>query len=324
MNIEIKKELTQAQRLYKSKKYEEALEIFDKHYKMHPEEMKYSDKNNYAWSIYYIHVQHFKDENELIENVEKITEIVIQNDLNKNPICIYTVAIYKLLNYFRHNKNFYSMIPWLEKLDPSLLDIKKPRSHIKVKKNKRETYYDWASKAYLECGEYEKCIEISLEALNVLNTFNYDGDIWHYYRIAKSLKYLNKCDEALVYFKKVIEVNTSWYIYREIVETYYLQKNFLDAMKYACPAVLSKEPAEVKASIYYLLYKVFKSFNPAMALKHTELYYVLKTEQNHSIPSEIESLISNPQELNKSDLLFEIKNLWIKYKKSKQVSDDKF
>ena len=61
-----------------------------------------------------------------------------------------------------------------------------------------------------------------------------------------------------------------------------------------------------------------------MALKHTELYYVLKTEQNHSIPSEIESLISNPQELNKSDLLFEIKNLWIKYKKSKQVSDDKF
>ena len=322
MNIEIKKELADAQRLYKNKKYKEAFEIFDKNYKSHPEEMKRKDKDNYAWSIYYLHVQHYTDENELIENVEKITEIVRQKDLNRYSVCIYTFAIFKVITHFKNLKDFYSMVSWLEKLDPKLLDVKKPRANVKFKKRRKELYYYWASKAYLECGEYEKCIEISREALNVLKNFRDDGNIWYYYRIAKSLKYLNKLNEALVYFKKVIRVQKAWYIYREIVEIYYMQKNKLEALKYACPAVLSDEPVKSKTNLYYLIYKILKSSKPELALKHAELYYVLRAEQNHSIPFEIESLISNPQDIYKLEVISEIENLWIQYKKSQDAKND--
>ena len=101
---EIREELFKARRLYKNEKFDEALEIFDRHYKNHPELFRY--------------VMNFKSEEILFKSVERITEITSQQDLNKEDVCIYTIAVLKVIRHLKGQEDYHSLPYWLEKLDP--------------------------------------------------------------------------------------------------------------------------------------------------------------------------------------------------------------
>ena len=203
------------------------------------------------------------------------------------------------------------MIPWLEKLNPDLLDEKLYRKNARFNKSHKELYFDWSSKAYYQTFEFEKCIEVSECALDSLKRFLDNGDSGHRFRIAKSLIELGHLKEGLEYFEKVIEVLNHWYIYRDIAEAYYKMGKPLTALDYLCSAVLSDESNQSKANIYYSCYRIFKTFNPQMAIKHAQLYYLLKKENDHPMPYEIEKLGFDESQRNRSDLESEIRNLWI-------------
>ena len=248
---EFKKELNKANELRVVGKNKDALKIFEKCYKSCPEEFSFNQKNDYAWTIYKTKIQHFDDEDELFENAEFITHLLQQQDFNHKNSCAYTSTVFKVLNHLNKEEDFSSMIYWLEKLDPELLDEKPFRRYGRVNKSHKQQYYDWASKAYYKNMDYEKCIEVSESAFNTLKRFIDDGDTWHRWRIAKSLIELDRLNEALKYYEKVIEVKHDWYMYRDIAEVYLRLKKPWVSLDYLCPAVLSSEPNKVKANIYY-------------------------------------------------------------------------
>jgi cold shock CspA family protein len=314
MNNEFKIDLDNARELKQSGKFSQALEIFERQYGQNPDEFNHAQKVDFAWTIIKVKMINSKDKNEFLNAADFITEMLPQADLNVKRSCPYTSAVFKVLIFFKNNNDYIAMIPWLSRLNPDLLDEKPYRSHGRVQKPRKEKYYDWASKAYLEDYEFEKCIEVSKTALNTLKSFQDDGDTWLRWRIAKSLKELNQLAEALKYFKKVIEVKHDWYMYREIAEIYYRCNRPYDALDYLCPAVLSRESAKTKVNLYLLCYKVFKSFNQEMALKHAELYYLIKSENGYAVPYEIEKLDIDKTKLNRRQLEREIRNLWTQYK----------
>ena len=55
-----------------------------------------------------------------------------------------------------------------------------------------------------------------------------------------------------------------------------------------------------------------------MALKHAQLYCMLRHESGYPVAYEIEQLEIDESQLNKRDLEKEIKNLWIQYKHKDQ------
>ena len=314
MNKEFKKDLTNAFELKNFGNNKEALELYEKLYQQNPEGFNYRQKVDYAWTIIKVRMKDLTNQDELIEAANYITQLLPQADLKTTKSCPYTTAVFKVLISLRNDEKYYEMIPWLEKLNPELLDENEYRSHDRIQKPRKEKYYDWASKAYLEVMEFEKCIEVSKTALETLDKFHDEGDTWFKWRIAKSLKQLNQLRKSLSYYLEVIEVKDDWYMYRDIAEIYYELNKPYEALDYLCPAILSRGSINIKANLYYLCYKVFKLFNEEMAIKHAQLYYLLRLEKGYYVPYEIEKLNFDETQLNKRELQREITGLWIQYK----------
>lgn len=314
MTKEIRKDLIEAKSLYKAKKYDEALSVYEKYYSENPEVFNNWDKIFYSWSLYQLDVKDAEDEDKLFSSAELVTELVKQDDLNKKPVCAYTLTVFKVLDHLYADHDYYNLMNWLEKINPELLDQKRFETEDRVYRSKKEKYYDYATKAYFECEEYEKCIETATEALQTLNKFTNNSDVWYRWRIAKSYKELLENQKALTYLEEVVKVKKDWFVYREIAENYYIMGEDEKAQEYLCDAVLTNDPLTIKVNLFHLAYKILKESNPDLALKHAELFYAIKLDNDSQIPDDIEELLIDEDTLDKDALEREIKEYWSEYK----------
>lgn len=314
MESDIKNDLRQAKKEYDSYNYSESLKIYEKLFSQFPNEFKLNDLISFCWAIYRVPVKQFLDESELFEAVETICDLIPQADLNKVNTCPYTFSLFKVLDYLYKENEYYNIFYWIDKLNPDLLDTKRGNFKGRICRSRREKYYDYLSKSYLECAEWMECIEISTEALETLKVFTNHGDVWHHWRIAKSLRELNRVEEALSHLAEVIKVKDDWFIYKEFIEDYYLLGNVNKALEYVGGAVLTNDPDKMKVNLYYLIYKLLNESNPDMAFKHAEMYYLIKLENNSEIAPDIEELYIDEDELDKDELIKEIKAYWRDFK----------
>ena len=124
MNRQVKNDLIKAKEFKTVGKNKEALEFYKKAYDENPDVFTPNQKTDFAWTIYRAKMTHFTDEEELYTGAEFITTLLSQKDFNKTTSCPYTSAVFKVLNHLKNLDDYPSMIPWLEKLNPDLLDEK--------------------------------------------------------------------------------------------------------------------------------------------------------------------------------------------------------
>lgn len=313
-NKEIREELNEAKKLYKAKKYDEALTIYERHYNESLEALNNWDRIFYSWSLYQLYIKDAYDEDKLYESAELVTELVRQDDLNKRPVCAYTQTVFKVLDQLYAENDYYDLLAWLDKINPELLDQKRFETEDRVYRSKKEKYYDYATKAYFEVEDYEKCIETSKEALESLDVFTNNSDVWYNWRIAKSYRELLDNNEALRYLEEVAKVKKDWFVQKEIAENYYVLGEDEKAQDYICEAVLTNDPLTIKVNLYHLAYKILKEINPELALKHAELFCAIKLENDSKVPDDIEELLIDEETLDKNALESEIRQYWTMYK----------
>lgn len=318
MRNDIRNDLKLARKEYDSQNYSESLEIYENVFSQFPEVFNLGDLISYCWAIYRVHVKQFSDESELFEATETICDLIPQADLNNVKTCPYTFSVFRVLDYLYKQHEYYNISYWADKLNHDLLDVKRGNFKGRFSRSRKEKYYDYLSKSHLECAEWEDCIEISTEALQTLNVFTNNGDVWHHWRIAKSLKELNQVEDALAHLEEVIKVKNDWFVYKEFIEDYYLLGNIDKALEYVCDAVLTDDPDKLKVNLYYLVYKLLNESNPDIAFKHAEAYYMIKLESNSEIAQDIEELYIDEDVLDKDDLINEIKSYWEDFKYQNQ------
>lgn len=179
------KKLIDAKIFKRRRSYYKAFKLFEECYKTYPEKFKYIDKEDYAWMIYHVYVNRIRNEKDFFNSVNFIIDLTEQRNLRKlDQSCVYTSAIFKVLNHLTYIRQYDQMFLWLDKLDPKLLN---PFSKKKYK-SKKELYYNYLANAYYNTGQYEKCIEISKYALKNLDDLV--GKDWFHLRIDKSLNEL--------------------------------------------------------------------------------------------------------------------------------------
>lgn len=130
------------------------------------------------------------------------------------------------------------------------------------------------------------------------------------WRIAKSLNKLDQPDEALIYLRKVVEVQKDWYVLKELADCSYKTGNTAEAIEWAQKAVLTDDPVNVKVNLYYLIYNILKDTNHDLAIKHAELFLALKLESGANVPDDIEDLNIDESDLDITELESEIRKYW--------------
>lgn len=320
MNRDIQVNLKEARKLYDSKKYVESLNLYKQLFKDNQEDFTRNNLISYCWAIYHVRVKNFKDENELFDATEFITDLIPQANLNHKKTCPYTFSIMKVLKFLQDQNEYYNMSYWFDKLNPKLLDEKREYKNGRLQKSRKEAYYDYASKSHLESADWQLCIDVSKEALSSLNEFTNNSDTWYRWRIAKSLRQLNQQEEALKYLNEVVKVKKEWYIFRQFAENYHDLGEDEKALNYLCEAILTDDSIAKKVNLFYLAYEILDNLNMDIAFKHVELFYLLKLESKAQIPDEVKDLDINKDQLDKNLLVDEINGYWLDFKfKNKEL-----
>lgn len=263
MKEDIKTQLKKAKAIYQKKKHDEAEKIYKTAYDEDPEAFTIWDRRFYAWALYHLHIKNPSSEDKLVKSCELISELLIQEDTNKVKVCAYTTSMLKIINYFKDNA--YECLKWLDMLNPKLLNSN-PRSmnrdgRISKFYSDKEKWYSLKTKHLLDMGEYEETIKFADEALNELDEFVNNSDIWFKWRIAIANKDLDNYDKALKYLEEIINSKNDWFILKELAEIYSLNGDYDLALKYAIDAALAKGDIKYKINLYRLLDEIFIAKN---------------------------------------------------------------
>ncbi|OJV38773.1 MAG: hypothetical protein BGO29_14120 [Bacteroidales bacterium 36-12] len=95
----------------------------------------------------------------------------------------------------------------------------------------REDWYTLYSKALYARAKYDKCIEISKEALDVISKMHYSNDIWFSRRIAQCMGKQGNLDIAIQEFKKITKQKKDWFLLSELANLYHQNKNLPKALE---------------------------------------------------------------------------------------------
>ncbi|MBZ4644453.1 MAG: hypothetical protein JG767_2062 [Deferribacteraceae bacterium] len=271
-------------------------------------------KNVYVWSIFDYLSQKGDSLSiqELIANTEKIINNSSKQDL------IYTKSIFKVINKLKENPNYHAdiILNFIDKLDINNLS-KTPYSFEQNGKkiemaSEYEQYFMHKTKALYELKQYEKCIEACNLALNSINNFHYNNDIWFKWRIALSYKELKKYDAALNNLQYIVKIKKDWFIQHEIAVIYYILKNYEKALSFALQGILNFGEIDKKIHLLILLAEIFE----AKQMEHeAKLHFVLaksiinENKWGTKLPSDLSKKYGNFH-LNKLDILNKLKNVW--------------
>ncbi|MEC5167244.1 tetratricopeptide (TPR) repeat protein [Flavobacterium sp. PL11] len=219
---------------------------------VHQVAKKYADKeeviNNFKWFVFRKYLKGKKGiellPNEV--NINRMLSLTSQSNLREDNAfpCPYTIAVIELSK--GHSKNLFNarrIYDYLKKLNSSFLSKKnkdyiKDGEQIKVASD-LESYYALNSKSLLKLEMYEECKLLCEIALNDLDEFHYNNDLWFKMRIASCYEKLGEFEKSEELFKELVSTkagNDKWFLYYAISDLYYQQNNLEKALKYSINA----------------------------------------------------------------------------------------
>lgn len=182
----------------------------------------------------------------------------------------------------------------------------------------KEDYYKLKSDFLLDEKQYEDCIICCNEAMETLESFHYDNDIWFSRKISKSLGELGQIDDAISKLEKLTIISDKWFLLYEIGK-YYLQLNNLDeALTYMLRAVCTKDPERMKVSLIESIGDLLTEIDDK-SFAQDNYNYARQIRQNNdwSVAYSLQGKITEEKEVASKD----IRKKWIQ--KLYQISGSK-
>jgi tetratricopeptide (TPR) repeat protein len=250
-------------------------------------------KGLYAWCIYYTEItQPVKDEATFFRAAEAITNLAKPDE----PYSAYAITIFKVLSYLTEKAIYPTdkILEWTKKLNPVFLDGKPFSFNEKDGKlreiaSKKEQYYMLRSKALLEKGEFDECINLCEEALGIFEKLHYDNDVWFRWRIALSYEGLGEYQKSLDLQLELLQRKKEWFIQKEIAEQYYRLGDYEKSLAYALDSALNFGDNDKKINTFIVLANALEKLGKTEeAQLHNNLIEKIKRKD-----SNVEREISN-------------------------------
>lgn len=230
--------------------------------------------NVLGWLVFNNLVKH-ANKQELINNESKIikmAQIIPQKNLKEDESypCPVTISILKLTDVYSENLfNATKINEVLALLNPDFLNLKprtietEQRGDIELASD-YEKYYALKTKSYYKLGEYDLCIESCNEALNTITEFHYNNDLWFKMRIALSEDKLGNHEKGEDLLQEILKSKAGsdkWFLYRDISEIYFEQKEYNKAWKLAVEATYYGNEPHFLIGLFLLQAKILFKLN---------------------------------------------------------------
>jgi hypothetical protein len=205
-------------------------------------------------------------------NILKMAQIVSQKNLRDDDSypCPVTISIFKLTEVYSENLfNASKISNLLSFLNPEFLNLKSKtietsqRGDIELASD-YEKYYALKTKAHFKLGDFSLCIESCDIALSSISAFHYNNDLWFKMRIALSEDKLGnhlKGEELLEEILKSKAGGDKWFIYRDVSEIYFEQKDYIKAWKFAVEATYYGNEPHFLIGLFLLQAKILFKLN---------------------------------------------------------------
>jgi len=181
----------------------------------------------------------------------------------------------------------------------------------------KEVWFAFQSKALLKLGQFQECFDISQLALEQIDKFHYNNNIWFARRIALTKKHLGDSASAIKELEKILLRKQDWFIQAELGELY-LEINKIDkALELFVRAALNHGDAEYKIGVFLNIGKLLKQKEDnKTAFEHFLLVKLIREEHQWRVPQQIDELIKStkpetvPDYKNSKELINHLKNFW--------------
>ncbi len=243
---------------YDNKEYNKALESYEKLKNQDSLEFEKSCSINYMWCIYRVKITSkdaFSEKNYV--ETKRFVKYILEHSTNKDKIFQYTV--FKVLKHIK-NKNVFNpekVDAWLNMLNAKVLSgeityIEQDGRKVEFQSNKEE-WYALKSRVYEKLKLYEKCIEVSEEAISILPKLHNDNEIWFKRRIAISKHKLGDNAGAINALKELLRYKSDWFLHSDISEIYLKMEDNENAIKYGINALLKYGDEDKKVKLFWNL-----------------------------------------------------------------------
>ena len=238
---------------------------------------KYHDnkvQNLYGWLIYDNCVKG-KQDKEILQNestIAKLPELSPQKNCqedNSYP-CPTTICILKLADAHSNTQfNAKKINQILSNLDYNLLSSKPKKIETQEKGEVKiasdlEKYLALRTKSLLKIGNYLDTKELCQFALQCLENFHYNNDIWFKMRLAISEERIGNLEISESLFKELLASKAGsdkWFLYRDIANVYFEQEEYSKAWKYAIDAAYFGTEPQFLVKLYLDLTRILYKLN---------------------------------------------------------------
>lgn len=261
-------------------------------------------RNTYSWLFFDICIK--KKELKEIQgyelHIDRACKLVTQKNLREDSTypCPITIAILKIVDsYSDVSFNAQKVKDWLTKLNVDFLSIK--TSKINTLKGEIELasdfekYHSLMSKALFKLAEFKACLDQCKNALLLIKDFHFNNDLWFKMRVALCEEKLGNHDESeriLVELLESKEGGDKWFLYRDIAEIYFEQKEYEKAWKYSVDSAFYGNEPHFLINLYLLQARILYSLKKTEKIELlAHLVASIVKDQGWRVKSEHEKLI---------------------------------
>lgn len=202
--------------------------------------------NVFGWLIFDKLVKQ-ANKQDLINNESKIlkmAQIVSQKNLREDDSypCPVTISLFKLAKNYSKPFNKSKIQQILEQINPDILSLKEGVSNDDPEESYSsdfEKYISLNTKALLKLEKFNDCIKYCEIGLTTISHFHGNNDTWLKMRIALSEDRLGNHEKGEKLLNEILSTRVGsdkWFIYKEISEIYFEQKEYTKAWKLAVEA----------------------------------------------------------------------------------------
>lgn len=221
--------------------------------------------NVYGW-IVFDHCVKGKQRSEVLQNEQYILslpELSPQKNLREDHTypCVTSISLLALAKvYSKPNFSSEKVEAITCHLDSSLLSTTPSKKEDKEDPDGEyssdyEKYCVLRSKALIKLEKYDECKRLCKCALETLNKFHNNNDSWFKMRIAIAEEHLGNFKESEEILKNLLASKTGsdkWFLYRDIAEVYFEQKEYKKAWKYSVDAAYYGNEPHYLIGLYLL------------------------------------------------------------------------